>query len=402
MTPRILMFGWEFPPYHSGGLGTACAGLTRALSSVGASIIFVLPKNRLAQADYMRKFVYAGVEDLVVKEVPALLYPYVTVGEYRDLANSIMGELYGSTLLAEVRAYAERARSIAETEDYEVIHAHDWLAFPAGVMAKAASGKPLVVHVHATEFDRTGNGAVNPAVFAIEREGMIAADRVIAVSQWTKDIIVNKYGIPEEKVAVVHNGVESIAAAGGPAAALEQLRRAGNKIVLFVGRVTLQKGPDYFVELARRVLAWRPQTYFVMVGSGDMLPRMIERAADHQISNHFIFPGFLRGEELNSVYRSADLYILPSVSEPFGITPLEAAACGAPVMVSRQSGVSEVMAHALKVDFWDIDEMTNQVLAVLDHPSLAATLADNGRRDTERTTWLVAANKCLDIYRALA
>ena len=396
------MFGWEFPPYHSGGLGTACAGLTRALSTIGASIIFVLPKNRLAQADYMRKFVYAGVEDLVVKEVPALLYPYVTVGEYRDLANSIMGELYGSTLLAEVRAYAERARSIAENEDYEVIHAHDWLAFPAGVMAKAASGEPLVVHVHATEFDRTGNGEVNPAVFAIEREGMIAADRVIAVSQWTKDIIVNKYGIPESKVDVVHNGVESIAAAGGPAAALEQLRRAGNKIVLFVGRVTLQKGPDYFVELARRVLAWRPQTYFVMVGSGDMLPRMIERAADHQISNHFIFPGFLRGEELNSVYRSADLYILPSVSEPFGITPLEAAACGAPVMVSRQSGVSEVMAHALKVDFWDIDEMTNQVLAVLDHPSLAATLADNGRRDTERTTWLVAANKCLDIYRALA
>ncbi len=396
------MFGWEFPPYHSGGLGTACAGLTRALSTIGASIIFVLPKNRLAQADYMRKFVYAGVEDLVVKEVPALLYPYVTVGEYRDLANSIMGELYGSSLLAEVRAYAERARSIAENEDYEVIHAHDWLAFPAGVMAKAASGKPLVVHVHATEFDRTGNGEVNPAVFAIEREGMIAADRVIAVSQWTKDIIVNKYGIPESKVDVVHNGVESIAAAGGPAAALEQLRRAGNKIVLFVGRVTLQKGPDYFVELARRVLAWRPQTYFVMVGSGDMLPRMIERAADHQISNHFIFPGFLRGEELNSVYRSADLYILPSVSEPFGITPLEAAACGAPVMVSRQSGVSEVMAHALKVDFWDIDEMTNQVLAVLDHPSLAATLADNGRRDTERTTWLVAANKCLDIYRALA
>ena len=396
------MFGWEFPPYHSGGLGTACAGLTRALSTIGASIIFVLPKNRLAQADYMRKFVYAGVEDLVVKEVPSLLYPYVTVGEYRDLANSIMGELYGSTLLAEVRAYAERARSIAENEDYDVIHAHDWLAFPAGVMAKAASGKPLIVHVHATEFDRTGNGEVNPAVFAIEREGMIAADRVIAVSQWTKDIIVNKYGIPEAKVVVVHNGVESIAAAGGPAAALEQLRRAGNKIVLFVGRVTLQKGPDYFVELARRVLAWRPQTYFVMVGSGDMLPRMIERAADHQISNHFIFPGFLRGEELNSVYRSADLYILPSVSEPFGITPLEAAACGAPVMVSRQSGVSEVMAHALKVDFWDIDEMTNQVLAVLDHPSLAATLADNGRRDTERTTWLVAANKCLDIYRALA
>lgn len=404
------MFGWEFPPHNSGGLGTACEGLTGALADCGVETIFVLPKRLGETNGRVKKMLYANVDKMKVRRVPALLYPYVTSRSYAEL-KTILGaaaEAYGNSLLEEVLYYGRRARAIAESEDFDIIHAHDWLAYPAGLLAKKVSGKPLIVHVHATEYDRGGGNGINPQVYRIEREGMHRADGVIAVSHWTKNLIMNHYGVPAEKIQVVHNGikVDQTAPPGLEAttevASLAKLKAAGNKIILFVGRITLQKGPDYFVRLAKRVLEFYPDAYFVMAGSGDMLGQVMEEAARLGVADRLLFPGFLRGAELDALYRAADLYILPSVSEPFGITPLESLREGTPVLVSKQSGVAEVLTHALKVDFWDIDEMTNQILAVLRHDALQQTLAQLGQAEATQLTWGEAARKCLNFYQQLA
>lgn len=390
------MFGWEFPPHNSGGLGTACEGLTRALTASGVETIFVLPK--LSQvSNKIMKFRFAGIENFKLRTVSGMLYPYVTSAGYDQLYQKQVAGVYGRNLLEEVKLYALRARHIAEEEEYDVIHAHDWLAYPAGLMAQKVSGKPLVVHVHATEFDRSGGSGVNQEVYDIEREGMQKAQKVITVSEWTKGIVMRHYGVPAEKIQVVHNGIEPQSFSPLPNR-LEKLRAAGNRIILFVGRITLQKGPDYFVLAAKKVLQYEPKTLFVMVGSGDMEGQVVRLASELGISDHFIFPGFLRGEELNQIYQSADLYVLPSVSEPFGITPLESIANGTPVLISKQSGVAEVLSHALKVDFWDVDEMANQIIAVLHHDALKQTLTDNGHRELPRISWVEAARKCLAVY----
>ena len=402
MALRVLTFGWEWPPYNSGGLGTACEGLTRALLEKGLEIIFVLPKRFDLQID-QPKIVFAEIENLLTRRVPSLLYPYVTSGAYKIALNELglNGCLYGNSLIEEAKLYAWRAKRIAREENFDLIHAHDWLSFLAGLMAKKTSGKPLIIHVHATEFDRTGGNSINQEVYEIERLGMQRADKIIAVSNWTKNIIVNNYGVPPEKVSVVHNGVSDAARPAGVSGGLKRLKEAGNKIVLFVGRITLQKGPDYFVRVAKKVLEFEPKVYFMMVGAGDMLPQVMETAAYCGIADRVIFTGFLRGAELDEVYQAADLYVLPSVSEPFGITPLEALVQGTPVIVSKQSGVSEVLNHALKVDFWDIDEMTNKIVSVLRYPPLHKTLALQGQQEVGRITWPEAARKCLDIYRQL-
>ncbi len=392
------MFGWEFPPHNSGGLGTACFGLTRALASVGAEVIFVLPKHMPVEADFLR-FRFAGIENVKFRRVPGLLYPYVTSEKYAEMRNGINSNLYGWSLLEEVQLYAERAAAIAAEEDFDIIHAHDWLAYPAGLAAKAVSGKPLVVHVHATEFDRTGGTGVNEQVYAIEKAGMEQAEQVVTVSGWTKNIVEKNYAIPSEKIKVVHNGVDIENLASRKPLPLAALKQAGNKMVLFVGRITLQKGPDYFIQLAKRVLELEPKTYFVVAGSGDMEAQTIRQAAALGIADRVIFAGFLRGAELDAMYRAADIYILPSVSEPFGITPLESLAAGTPVLVSKQSGVAEVVKHALKVDFWDVEEMTNQVVTALRHPPLQQTLANYGNQEVQKVTWMEAAKKCIDLYR---
>jgi glycosyltransferase involved in cell wall biosynthesis len=397
MNLSVLMFGWEFPPHNSGGLGTACEGLTRALSEKRVRTIFVLPKKVGVDADFV-DMRFANLQNVEFKRVPGFLYPYLTPQEYREQRLASGEEVYGLSLLDEVRMYAIRARKIAEKERFNVIHAHDWLAYPAGMVAQEVSHKPLVAHVHATEFDRGGGNGINSDVYQIEKEGMERADGIIAVSQWTKDIVHHQYGIPANKISVVHNGIVSNQYPR-LSSSLEKLKNGGNKIVLFVGRITLQKGPDYFVRVAEQVLRYAPKTYFVMVGSGDMQAQIMQTAAFLGISDRFIFPGFLRGEELNRVYQAADLYILPSVSEPFGITPLEALANGTPVMVSKQSGVAEVLSHALKVDFWDIDEMTNQILAVLEHSTLQQTLASFGQQEVHKVTWSEAARKVIDVYQ---
>ena len=391
------MFGWELPPYNSGGLGTACEGLSRALVAQNINLIFVLPKTiPLAHPPF--RVLFAGLEGIAVRRLEGFLYPYVTEKEYKSARpDGHRGDLYGLNLLEEVRLYAWRARELASNEDFDIIHAHDWLSFPAGIVAREVSGKPLVVHVHATEFDRTGGHSTNQAVYEIEKEGMEKADAIITVSEWTKNMVIRHYGIRPEKITVVHNGIDSDNYRR-LSARLTELKQAGYKVVLFVGRVTLQKGPDYFVTLAERVLKHCPKTYFILAGSGDMLGAVVEAAAGLGLSHRFIFPGFLRGEELDALYQAADLYVLPSVSEPFGITPLEAMRNGTPVIISKQSGVSEVIRHCLKVDFWDIDDMADKILTTLRYGSLHGQLKDSGLEEVRTFNWNVPAQKCKNVY----
>lgn len=395
MALRVLMFGWEFPPHNSGGLGTACFGLTKALSRT-ADVIFVLPKKVSVNSDFA-KMIFANQKSIRIRNIDTLLYPYLTAEKYNEEYRAVNDDVYGSSLMAEVKRYASKAATIAKSERFDVIHAHDWLAYPAGIEAKKATGKPLVVHVHATEFDRTGGNGVNEAVQSIERAGLAAADAVIAVSEWTKNILVSKYGIPPEKITVVHNGID-LGDKKRTRPCIRELKKAGNKIVLFVGRITLQKGPDYFIRTAKRVLQFRPNTLFIVSGSGDMEYQMIRQAADEGISDKVFFAGFLRGDDLDSVYQAADLYIMPSISEPFGITPLEAISNGTPVLISKQSGVSEVLSHALKADFWDIDDMADKIISTLDHSSLHENLRDNGYKEIQKSSWPVAAEKCVNVY----
>ncbi|MCR4322833.1 MAG: glycosyltransferase family 4 protein, partial [Candidatus Azambacteria bacterium] len=300
----------------------------------------------------------------------------------------------------EVLAYSACAAAIARMSSFDVIHAHDWLSFLAGLEAKRVSGKPLIVHVHATEFDRTGGTGVNARVYDIERRGMQEADRVIAVSQWTKNIIVEHYGVSPEKIEVVHNGVEERDFRRLPSE-LDSWKAQGKKIVLFHGRVTLQKGPDYFLRTARRVLEFFPQAVFVVSGIGDMLPQMVREAVTLGISDKVFFVGALWDEERDKMYQAADVVMMPSVSEPFGIVPLEALSNGAPVLISKQSGVSEVLSHALKSDFWDTDEMANKIVSILKNESLKSTLRANGNREASTVTWSKAAQKVLGVYKAL-
>ncbi len=407
---RILMFGWEFPPYNSGGLGVACLGLTRALSDRGAEITFVMPKKLDVKSPWA-KMVFADDANsnnrVVVRPIDSILTPYLTASAYSK-SRQIDG-IYGRDLMSEVLRYAAMGGEIAREEEFDVIYAHDWLSFGAGMEAKRVSGKPLVAHVHATEFDRCGGAqigysGINKDVYDIEKAGMEAADVVIAVSQLTKNIIVNNYGIPESKVRVVYNGIDETTApptsTGLPR--LRALKASGYSLVLFLGRVTLQKGPDYFLRAARRVLERNPKVMFILSGSGDMDRSVMELASNLGIADHVIFTGFMQGAERSEVYAAADLFVMPSVSEPFGITPLEAMRLGTPVLISKQSGVSEIIRHALKADFWDVDEMANQILAVVAHAGLRQTLSNHGLAEAETITWAQAAQKLDGIVHEFA
>lgn len=394
---KILMFGWEIPPYNSGGLGVACLGLMKALMEQGAQISFVLPK-KLNITLFGIKIIFADNEHL---EDTELYSAYVSSDKFSSLTISKANSSISSSLFDNVESYARQARKIAKREDFDVIHAHDWLSFKAGVEAKKVSGKPLVVHVHATEFDRSGGLNVNQTVYEIEKYGLEQADQVIAVSNYTKRMLVEKYGIAEDKITVVHNGVDQTQTDPHQNELLAQFKKQGCKLVIFVGRLTLQKGPDYFLKAAKKVLQFDPKVIFVFAGSGDMQHELIEQAVSLGISGSVYFAGFLRDEELTALYHSADLFVLPSVSEPFGIAPLESVINGTPVLISKQSGVSEVLTHALKTDFWDIDDMVDKILSVLDHDSLRTTLKDNSEQEVKGITWQKAAAKCVQIYRKI-
>ncbi len=401
---RVLMFGWEFPPFSKGGLGVACHGITKGLSNHGVETVFVIPKAPEDASSSHVKLVRAdSIKNISIKEISSPMSAYMTNSEYieRIKTISISGksrgkaddDIYGKDLFSEVERYALAARSIALSEDFDVIHAHDWMTYKAGIAAKKATGKPLVCHIHATEFDRTGGNGLNQHVYDIEKQGFEAADLICAVSNFTKGKVAENYGISPEKIMVVHNAVEFTGFNEGG-----HLLTPEEKVVLFLGRITIQKGPDYFVEAAAKVLEHEPNTKFIVAGSGDMMPRMVSMAAEKGLAKKMLFAGFLKGKDIDRAYRMADLYVMPSVSEPFGITPLEAMRNGTPALISKQSGVSEVVSNCLKVDFWDVDEMANKMIAVLRYPSLKKCLQEQGGKEVLKFSWDEPAAKCIEAY----
>jgi len=420
------MLGWEFPPFISGGLGTACYGLTKAMSKMGLEITFVLP--RMVRAEGMSSHINLRtpadikgghleweteeIKNLRIKTIDSPLQPYDTPESYQSEIEEIIRTKkermtgivdndhlqdnghYAGDMYSEVHRYAAAAVRLAQQESFDVIHAHDWMTYSAGIAVAAISGKPLVIHVHSTEFDRSGEH-VNQMIYNLERAGMHAADRIIAVSYLTKNIILSRYGVAGDKVEVVYNGIEKNGSSFG-------LGKIGisrdEKIVLFLGRITMQKGPEYFLGAAKKVLEVMDNVRFVMAGSGDMMKRTIELAAQLGIGGKVLFTGFLRGEDVRKVYERADLYVMPSVSEPFGIAPLEALTNDVPVLISKQSGVSEVLTHVLKADFWDVNEIANKIVAVLKYPPLQMTLKEHGNYEVRKLKWEDAAEKCKQVY----
>lgn len=400
--PSVLMFGWEFPPFNSGGLGVACEGMTKALAASGVPLTFVLPLKIPVSARWC-KFAFANetVDVITEEQIKSLFAGYSSHSDVTKVDKYGLPEYISGGLVERVRAYAKRAPAIAKMHEHSVIHAHDWLTYPAGIAAKETSGKPLVAHVHATEFDRSGSDSVNREIFNIEKEGFRRADMVVTVSGRTRDKVIEKYGISPSKVKVVHNGIDFV---NNPATIehnLAALKKNGSSIVLFVGRITLQKGPDYFVSMAEKVLSYEPNTFFVVSGSGDMEGEMIRSVARRGLSHKFIFCGFLRGDELSKVYKAADIFVMPSVSEPFGLVPLEAMISDVPVLISKESGVSEVLSTALKSHFWDIDDMTDKVVGVLRHKKLKNHLSVNGKEEVKTIHWKKAADNLISLYNSL-
>lgn len=423
------MFGWEFPPHIAGGLGTACYGMTRGLARNGVEVTFVMPR---AYGDEDKRFVKvvnasdveavfgkvdADAADIIEKmsfiHIDSNLVPYLSPEDYASYHDEFVktGEKhwettdawsqrytfsgkYGANLMEEVARYAIVAAQVAKDLEgqFDVIHAHDWLTYFAGIAAKRVSGKPLVVHMHATEYDRSGEN-INTQTYAIERAGMHAADRVIAVSNLTRNIVIEKYGVPAEKVVTVHNAVRF--AENGSAA---PERGVSDKIITFLGRITYQKGPDYFVEAAAKVLKRVPNVRFVMAGSGDMMNHIIRRVARLGIADRFHFTGFLRGEDVHRMFQLSDVYVMPSVSEPFGISPLEAMRSNVPVIISKQSGVAEVLDYAVKVDYWDVDAMADAMYALITYPALSSMFAKKGLEEVTSLKWNDAAAKIKRVY----
>ena len=400
------MFGWEFPPHIAGGLGTACYGMTRGLARNGVEVVFVMPR---AYGDEDQRFVrvvnasdvetigtrdHEFSEELLEKvsfiHIDSNMLPYISPEEYAAYHDEFVRSgrthewtdvwkqrytfsgKYGANLMEEVARYAMVAAQVAKDLEgqFDVIHAHDWLTYFAGIAAKRVSGKPLVVHMHATEFDRSGEN-INRRVYAIEKAGMQAADRVIAVSELTRRIVIGKYGIPADKV------------------------------VTFLGRITYQKGPDYFVEAAAKVLQRVSDVRFVMAGSGDLMNHVVRRVAQLGIADCFHFTGFLKGGEVQRMFRLSDVYVMPSVSEPFGISPLEAMRSGVPVIISRQSGVAEVLDYAIKVNYWDVDALADAIYGLLTYPALGRMFASKGLEEVTGLKWTNAAAKIKTVYETV-
>jgi len=420
---KVLMFGWEFPPHITGGLGTACYGLTKGLLKQDTEVIFVVPKAygdedqsavRLvdasdvvvdtADADYQEFW-----KKITYMEIGSNIIPYIGPEEFKRVAEEqhvdgvkldkkvfrakfeFSGK-YGKNLLEEVSRYALIAAGVAQKSDFDLIHAHDWLTYPAGIAAKSVTGKPLVVHMHATEFDRSGQN-VNPEVYEIERQGMEQADRVITVSNLTRNIVIEKYGIDPEKVFTVHNAVEPIKKD------VDDFKRGvDEKVVTFLGRLTFQKGPEYFIEAANLIIKRDPNVRFVMAGTGDMMHKMIRRVAQLNIATKFHFTGFLKGDDVDRMFSLSDVFVMPSVSEPFGIVPLEAMRSNVPVVISKQSGVSEILKHALKVDFWDINGLADAIWGLLHYKSLSEALIKNGKAEVDSLKWDNAAFEVKRVY----
>jgi glycogen synthase len=414
---KVLMFGWEFPPHILGGLGTASYGLTRGMAEQGdLELTFVIPKPHGDEDQSFLKIIGACNVPVVWKDnswehvnyrIGGIMHP----DEYFWLRNGIKydyhriytNELgcinfsgkYPDNLIEEISNYEAVASVLAHQMNFDIIHSHDWLTYPAGVFAKHISGKPLVIHVHATDFDRS-RGQVNPTVYSIEKRGMDVADHIITVSDLTRKTVIEKYHQDPRKVTTVHNAVEPL-----PDADTFVKSEREDKIVTFLGRITMQKGPEYFVEAAYKVLQKTDGVRFVMAGSGDMMPEMIELAAKRGIADRFHFTGFLKGRQVHEMLAESDVYIMPSVSEPFGISPLEAMQVGTPSIISKQSGCAEILTHAIKTDYWDIDEMADAIYAIVKYPAMYKSLRKLGKEEVDNIKWYDAGLKVRAIYDEL-
>ena len=418
------MFGWEFPPHIAGGLGTASYGLTKGLAKHGVKVMFVMPKAGGDEDQSVVKIINASDVEMMSEysnldeywqnvnfmEIGSNLVPYldpetfertvketIKTGEHSEhivFRNKFQfSGKYGTNLMEEVARYAMVAGTIAAQQDFDIIHAHDWLTYSAGIVAKKVSGKPLVIHVHATEFDRSGEN-INQQVYDIERRGMEAADRVITVSNLTRNIVINRYGINPDKVVTVHNAVDFQTRED-----VEVDRGVKEKVVTFLGRITFQKGPEYFIEAANKVLKRFPNVRFVMAGSGDLFNRSVRRVAQLKIATKFHFTGFLRGDDVQKMFLYSDVYVMPSVSEPFGISPLEAMRAGVPTIISKQSGVAEVLKHSIKVNYWDIDALADAIYGLLAYPALGKVAGEKGLDEVNQLKWENAALKVEDVYK---
>ena len=424
---NVLMLGWEYPPYISGGLGTACEGLSRGLARLGVRLTFVVPSlsgeedathMTLLDTDSVSNQTVAATRTqarskfLKTVRVPSYLKPYTAPQSWddwlRESATALSANApdlsgggrrvhYGADMFEEVNRFAQRVLAIASHHRFDIIHAHDWMTFPAGVLVSQVSGKPLIVHVHSLEEDRSGS-AINQQIHDIEHAGVAAAQTIIAVSYYTQSMIQRHHHVPYRKIKVVHNGV--FPRSRFRASPIDPYH--GKKVVLFLGRITYQKGPEYFLRAAIKVIPHVPDAFFVMAGSGDMLPYIQQRCRELGLEKHFHFPGFLSGENVESLFSRADLYVMPSVSEPFGITPLEAINCDTPVIISRQSGVAEVLSHALKVDSWDVDRMADQIINALLYEELREDMIQMAKAEVKRLQWDLSARKTLEIYRSVA
>lgn len=423
------MFGWEFPPHIAGGLGTACKGIVEGLAYNGVETLFVMPSASgdedqsattiINASDVAVTNVSSTVDEYINKVkffyVDSNLVPYVDPDEYFEAIEKMkktqvtettvgfgqkfkFSGKYGANLMEEVSRYAMVGGTIAmqHKDEFDVIHAHDWLTYLAGIAAKELTGKPLVVHVHATSYDRGDEKHIDTRVLDIETRGMMAADRVVTVSDLTRNIVINKYHIDPAKVVTVHNAVDF---SGRENLAVE--RGVKDKVVTFLGRITFQKGPEYFIEAAAKVLKRTENVRFVMAGSGDMMNRCIKHVARLGISDKFHFTGFLRGADVQKMFALSDVYIMPSVSEPFGISPLEAMRTNVPSIISKQSGAAEVLKYAFKVDFWDVDALADDIYALLQYPALSKYAASCGYDEVNALKWNGATAKLKAVYESL-
>lgn len=387
------MLGWELPPLITGGLGIACNGLFKALRHEGVDVVFVVPRA-VQGSGYDSANVIGALDTIQASEIAK----YGMVASLQPYASSYGANLYGGDILRETVCFGEATMQIGQGESFDIVHAHDWTTFPAGVLLKQALGKPLVAHVHSMEWDRAPQSP-NPQICALEKNGLLAADQVIAVSRYTKQRIAEVYGIDPHKVKVIHNGIDKDI----HVSARLTLGEHRPKIVLFVGRLTAQKGPQYFLLAAKRALESDTNMRLVIAGDGDMRCHLEAMAVELGIADRVLFTGFLSQFDLDRIYTLASVCVMTSVSEPFGLVALEAMRHGVPVILPRHAGVAEVVRNCLRVDYWDIDGIAYRIIAVVSgRDSLAQELSRNAAQEVTRLTWNRAARKLVRIYHGLS
>lgn len=413
---RVLMLGWEFPPFYAGGVGIVCHEMAKSLSNFNnVSVTYVMPygpeeKNVFGNFKIMSANLKGVInrDKMNIVKVPGAFYAYDSqCTYYRRFQNWLrqselfggaeknLKQVYSENLIEEVYLYAQRVANLFSNGDFDVIHAHDWTTIPAALLLKKITGKPVVLHVHITEYDKTGGLGYNPDIYKIEKEGVNGADILIAISHWIENRLLHQYGADPSKIRIVHNGGSGDLV---PTLVKDEIKKNGEKLVLYAGRITMQKGIEFFIKAAKQVLEYEPNTKFVIAGSGDLLPKMIDLAADLNIGKNILFYGFYTREEANRLFSSADVFVMPSVSEPFGIVPLEAVAKGTPTIISKQSGISEVLDNTFKVDFWDVEEIAHKIITLLRYKPLNDHMRESAHYELEKFSWNKPVEKIVGIY----